>query len=347
MYVAAIERCIPYGRKRHEFLIDDVGRNVQIFYVPPCGILFAHSHAKVERLQRDGPVLFDQLGDVGHVVHEVEVFPVVAESHEIRQKVIVLGQSLHVQQFGIVATWYAVLSVAHLANVQHLIHGIIHHLLEIAMATDKDLCLLVLWHVPQIAMLMKPSLLLQLIVQPPRSAMVMHVVFIQFGITTAHQFGLRLADVIKQACAGVPPIPWVILAWLQVPTAHGVEIARAVLGEQRQIHITEPRQKAILLAPTAMESLHLTACGKVLIPQKIKVSCNQHIAFKQNEATRQQFPELLHTHDMLGRSVVAQFRHVPFLIWIFGQLLFEIDDLALGVIQHLHALHLFCEGAGV
>ena len=91
---------VPRLRQFWIFLVDNLGGDVEVFHVAPCGPLLTHRHSQVYRLWRYHAVRLDNGGDVGQIIEETEIFPILDKS-DVLWQVFLPAYFVHVQQFGI------------------------------------------------------------------------------------------------------------------------------------------------------------------------------------------------------------------------------------------------------
>ena len=80
----------------------------------------------------------------------------------------------------------------------------------------------------------------------------------------------------------------------------------------------------------------------VVTEHRINIALQQYVRVHQQESVGQQVPQLLHRQHVLVRAVAVDLAVLR--LRVFGQLFVEVDHLALGVVDHRHALHLLGEG---
>ena len=73
----------------------------------------------------------------------------------------------------------------------------------------------------------------------------------------------------------------------------------------------------------------------------VDVLLDEDVALHQHEAVRQQFPQLLYGHHVLGAAELATFgtSYGAIALRELGQLLIEVDNLALRIVQNCQTTH--------
>ena len=171
---------------------------------------------------------------------------------------------------------------------------------------------------------------------------------VKVSVQPRNKCRLCLDDVLQQSRASVVPVVRVVHpARRQRPAAGWVKVPCAVRGQFRHVHVAEERQQPVFLPRAATEPPHLSASGKVLIPQEINVSGQQDVRLHEDKPVGQQFPQLLNAHHVLRAPVVALVGQLPTFVGVFFKFLLEVDNLPPRVVDDGHAIHLSREWSAV
>ena len=160
-------------------LVDDLGADVKVFRISPCGILLAHTHSEVGLLGGDGSVLLNCFSNFGHVVHKAEIAAVVAET-DVFWQILALAHFLHLPHLRVVEVGYV--GLRQFAAVDGLVDCVLYYRLEVGMRTNENLRVGVVGLVEVFLVLLQPCHLPLEVVSAPRSAEIMGVVGVEVWV---------------------------------------------------------------------------------------------------------------------------------------------------------------------
>lgn len=159
---------------------------------------------------------------------------------------------------------------------------------------------------------------------------------------------LESAYVMEECRSGVPTIHLVVLTIVQCPRAFWVEEPRATSHAHRYIDVQQHWCESLdaVGATTITDMPHTTL---ILHEHEIDISLEQDIGIDEEESFWNKFPQLLNRHHMLVTTKVAPIGAAYLLIalWVFRQLLIEVDVFPLRVVEGLHTLHPLLPRTGI
>ena len=166
--------------------------------------------------------------------------------------------------------------------------------------------------------------------------------------TTA--FRLALAHFIEERCTCVIPVIRVVGVFRHQSTiALGVKILDTPLTTHLDVDITEERHEPIdAEAVVVCPILNMSHAEAVFLEHEVNRVLQQNVGVHQQESVGQDVPQLLYGHHVLVAAVVVGVGAYGLtFVRELRQFLFEVNHLALGVVDNSHARHLLGEWSRV